>query len=62
MKTNNALKLIAASAGISWANGVFAHDGHGLSGIHWHATDTWGFVAVAALAGLAMWWSRGGKK
>ncbi len=35
-----------------------AHDGHGLFGSHWHGTDALGFVAVAALAGLALWMSR----
>ena len=37
---------------------VFAHEGHGLFGSHWHATDTLGFVGVAALIGLALWMSR----
>ena len=32
-----------------------------MSATHWHATDTWGFVVVAALAALAIWMSRGGK-
>jgi len=31
-----------------------AHDGHGLIGGHWHATDVLGF-AVAGLIGLAVW-------
>ena len=36
-----------------------AHEGHGLPGTsHWHATDTWGFALVAALAALAIWSSR----
>lgn len=39
---------------------ALAHDGHGLAGLHWHASDTWGFVAVVALA-AAVWMSRGGK-
>ena len=35
--------MIAASA--------FAHDGHGMPGTHWHASDTWGFVGgVVAVA------------
>jgi hypothetical protein len=42
------------------ASSLFAHDGHGLTGVHWHATDVWGFVAVAALVGVAIWFSRGG--
>lgn len=34
-----------------------AHDGHGLAGGHWHATDVLGF-AVAGLVALAIWLSR----
>lgn len=34
-----------------------AHDGHGLSGGHWHATDTAIWVALA-VAALALWWSK----
>ncbi|HEY0858753.1 MAG TPA: hypothetical protein VGE16_16940 [Albitalea sp.] len=33
-----------------------AHEGHGLASAHWHATDVWGFVALAAVAGAALWW------
>jgi hypothetical protein len=33
-----------------------AHDGHGLSGSHWHASDALGFVAVLVVA--AVWWAR----
>ena len=40
------------------AAGAFAHDGHGLIGAHWHATDSLGFVVVAALAAAAVWLSR----
>ena len=36
-----------------------AHDGHGLMGIHWHATDAAGLALVAVLAGIAIWLSRG---
>ena len=38
---------------------AFAHPGHGAAEIHWHATDTAGFLFVAVLAGLAIWISRG---
>ncbi len=41
--------------------GAFAHDGHGLSGSHWHATDTAGLLLVGGVAALALWLSRGGK-
>jgi len=37
---------------------ALAHEGHGLFGSHWHASDTLGFVAVAALAGLVIWFGR----
>ena len=36
-----------------------AHDGHGLTGSHWHATDASGLALVAVLAGIALWSSRG---
>lgn len=35
--------------------GAWAHEGHGLHGSHWHATDTLGFLAVLVL-GLAAWY------
>ncbi len=34
-----------------------AHDGHGLAGAHWHATDAALWIALA-LAGLALWRGR----
>jgi hypothetical protein len=37
---------------------ALAHDGHGVAGTHWHATDTWGFVVTLALVGVALWFSR----
>ena len=41
---------------------LWAHDGHGLSGAHWHATDAWGFVvAAAAFSALAVWLGKRGK-
>ena len=40
---------------------AWAHDGHGMAGSHWHATDTAGFVVVVALATIAIWLSRGDK-
>ena len=50
--------FIAACAGITGATAVFAHDGHGLTGTHWHTTDVWGFIAVAAMLAVAVWLSR----
>ena len=37
---------------------AFAHEGHGLFGSHWHATDALGFVALAGLIAVAVWLSR----
>ena len=37
-----------------------AHEGHGSTGAHWHATDVWGFVAVVGLLAAAAFW--GGRK
>ena len=51
-------QFIAASALFTWATAAFAHDGHGLSSPHWHATDTLGFVAVSAMIAVAIWLSR----
>lgn len=49
-----ALLLIAAGA-------AHAHPGHGIpQEWHWHPTDTVGFLVVAVLAGLALWFA--GKK
>ena len=42
------------------AGAAQAHPGHGEAlAWHWHATDTWGFLLVAALGALAIWLSRG---
>jgi hypothetical protein len=55
MKTT-ALVVAALSTLPAWA-----HDGHGLLGSHWHASDALGFVAVAAVAAAFLWFTRGGK-
>ena len=59
--SKNTIVLIAINALSTWPGALFAHDGHGLSGSHWHASDTWGFVTVGALLALAVWLSRHGK-
>jgi hypothetical protein len=54
--------LPVSTALLALASRAFAHEGHGLAGSsHWHATDTFGLLLVAALAGAAWWFSRGGK-
>jgi hypothetical protein len=57
MKTTKHMAL--ALGALSVAASVSAHDSHGLTGSHWHATDAYGFVLVAVLAALAIWFSRG---
>lgn len=55
------IKTIAAGALSACAGAAFGHEGHGLAGVHWHATDTFGLLLVGGLAALAIWFSRGGK-
>jgi hypothetical protein len=46
--------LVAGTlAGVPWW--AAAHEGHGQTGFHWHATDVWGFIALAVVAGAALW-------
>lgn len=35
-----------------------AHEGHGLAGTHGHATDAWGFAALAVVAAAGLWLRR----
>jgi hypothetical protein len=51
--------FIATCAVSTVPTAVFAHDGHGLLGSHWHSTDVLGFVALGCVVGLALWLSRG---
>ncbi|WP_167772861.1 hypothetical protein [Ramlibacter humi] len=53
-------KVIAAAATLA-ALPALAHEGHGLMGPHWHATDTFGLLLVGGLAALVVWFSRGGE-
>lgn len=57
MKPSLALKIIAAYAITTWSGASFGHEGHLLSGAHWHATDAWGFIALGGLLVLAIWLS-----
>jgi hypothetical protein len=41
------------------AGTAVAHEGHGLPGaVHWHASDTTGFLIVAAIAAAVLWLAR----
>jgi hypothetical protein len=46
-----ALTLLAA------AGAAQAHPGHGLEGAHWHASDALGYLLLAAIAGVSLWWA-----
>jgi hypothetical protein len=46
LRSAAALAMLVASAAAR------AHEGHGLEGSHWHATDMWGLLAIAAAAAL----------
>jgi hypothetical protein len=35
-----------------------AHGGHGPSGAHWHPTDAWGLLMLAAVFAASVWWAR----
>ena len=34
---------------------TWAHQGHGMEGSHWHATDSWGVLAAAVVAALVFY-------
>ena len=49
--------LLATLAGATpWA---LAHQGHGLLGSHWHASDAWGFLVGGAVLAPVLWTRRG---
>ena len=52
------LQLLPLSIAALASASVHAHDGHGLFGPHWHATDTLGFLGLAVLVAAAIWLSR----
>jgi hypothetical protein len=55
------MKKIACTLSLAlthMANNSFAHDGHGLGGHHWHATDALGFVVAAILVAAAVYFGK----
>ena len=54
-----AQQLGAAAALLACSAAALAHDGHNMSGAHWHPTDASGFALLAVFAGIALWLSRG---
>ena len=56
MKRLRASSMLVCAALLGSA--AFAHDGHGMAGAHWHATDAWGWLALAAVVAAALWAAR----
>lgn len=54
--TRHTVALFAALA----AGSAAAHEGHGFANPHWHASDLFGLLLVAAVA-AGVWWWRGRK-
>ena len=54
-----AQQLSAGAALLASSAAALAHDGHRMSGAHWHPTDASGFALLALFAGIALWLSRG---
>ena len=53
-------KHLLSTALLTLAGTVQAHPGHGATQAwHWHPTDTAGIIAVALVAALALWFTRG---
>lgn len=50
--------LLFTVPGLLAAAAAQAHEGHGQEGLHWHAFDAWGWVALAAVAAAALWFAR----
>lgn len=53
-----AKKFIASSVALIQAHHVLAHDGHGFTGPHWHASDVAGLAALGVLVAVAIWLSK----
>lgn len=51
----NTKYFAALLVGAMAQTGALAHDGHGMAGAHWHATDAVGWVVAIAM-GLAGWY------
>jgi len=52
------MKALIAIGSAGLTSLALAHEGHGLSGAHWHATDALGYVVLAAIVGIALWAAR----
>jgi hypothetical protein len=54
------MKNLLATAVLSTAASLaVAHDGHGMVGAHWHASDALGFVLIGVVVAALAWLWRG---
>ncbi len=49
------MRTLLVSAAWFWALPAIAHDGHGQTGVHWHAGDLLALLAIGAAAALWLW-------
>ena len=65
MKKRLSQRGVTAAAALLSAAAAEAHEGHDVLSAHWHASDAWGFVAlavaVAMAVAVALYLSRSGK-
>jgi hypothetical protein len=61
MTTNTFMKTIILIAACALSTGASAHNGHGMLGFHWHATDTLGFILGLNVVAAIGWFIGRGK-
>jgi hypothetical protein len=61
MKNRITTIFIASFAAWMPTFSAFAHEGHDAQGPHWHASDAWMILALAAGIAIAVWLSKGKK-
>jgi len=49
------MKPLLGTLALAASPAALAHRGHGMDAVHWHATDTLGFIVLAVAAGLVLW-------
>lgn len=52
------MKLLLALWSVGYMASAGAHDGHGLAGAHWHASDAFGYAVLGLAVVLAVWAAR----
>ena len=52
---NTLLRRLPLATGLLLPALALAHEGHGLGGTHWHASDVLGFVVGAVVVAALIW-------